>query len=268
MRQQTSRFLVLSVKPFRLGKLPGTTRFSRARDVAFILHKRKSPRNRCLIQDCYGSPPKSAVAIHDSNPKTLTPGNMVVEPGALTEVRMTFMVRLISLCVYVVAILTVHAATMAQDTGLPAVQSSPSSEHPRATNSLAKYAAVRTGNATLPTGAFNGFRQIRSVPDLGAPGSAGNGFNHFPLPFDKYTNWYRPRAASLTQYQRCAPDEFRPRGFGHLFARPCDGFRMEYEPYAISDGMSNYGPAYFSRLPNPQCEHCDDCDDDCEDCKK
>jgi hypothetical protein len=92
------------------------------------------------------------------------------------------------------------------------------------------------------------------VPDLGAPGSAGNGFNHFPLPLDKYTNWYRPRASSLTQYQRCAPDEFRPRGFGNLFARPCDGFRMEYEPYAISDGMSNYGPAYFSRLPNPQCE--------------
>jgi hypothetical protein len=208
------------------------------------------------------------VAIHPGNPKTLTPGHMVVEPGALTEVRMTFMVRLTSLCVYVVAILTVHATTMAQDAGLPAVERSHSSEHPRATNSLAKYAAIRTGNATLPNGAFNGFRQIRAVPDLGAPGSAGNGFNHFPLPLDKYTNWYRPRASSLTQYQRCAPDEFRPRGFGHLFARPCDGFRMEYEPYAISDGMSNYGPAYFSRLPNPQCDDCDHCDEDCEECRK
>ena len=213
-------------------------------------------------------PLNSAAAVQGSNPKTLLPGNTVVDTGAFSEVRMTVMVRLVSFCVYVFAILTVHAATMAQDTGLPPVNGSPTSQHPVATNSLAKYAAVRTGNATLPNGAFNGFRQIRVAPDLGAPGSAGNGFNHFPLPLDKYTNWYRPRAASLTQHQRCAPDEFRPRGFGHLFARPCDGFRMEYEPYAISDGMSNYGPAYFSRLPNPQCDSCDHCDDDCEDCRK
>jgi hypothetical protein len=182
---------------------------------------------------------------------------------------MTFMIRLVSFCVYVFAILTVHAATMAQDAAIAPAEDRLSPQPPQTTNSLAKYSAVRTGNATLPNGAFNGFRQIRAVPNLGAPGSAGNGFNHFPLPLDKYTNWYRPRASSLTQYQRCAPDEFRPRGFGHLFARPCDGFRMEYEPYAISDGMSNYGPAYFSRLPNPQCESCDHCDhDDCEDCRK
>lgn len=233
-----------------------------------IWHKRKSPRNRCLIRGSCGSPSESAAAMQECSPKTLTPDNMVVEFGAFTEVRMTLMVRFASLCVYVVAILTVHAATMAQDAELPAGQSSPSAEHPRVTNSLAKYSAVRTGNATLPTGAFNGFRQIRAVPDLGAPGSAGNGFNHFPLPQDKYTNWYRPRASSLTQHQRCAPDEFRPRGFGHLFARPCDGFRMEYEPYAISDGMSNYGPAYLSRLPNPQCDDCDHCDDECKECRK
>jgi hypothetical protein len=47
---------------------------------------------------------------------------MVVDTGALPEVRMTFMVRLVSLCVYVVAILTVHAATMAQDAALPQVE--------------------------------------------------------------------------------------------------------------------------------------------------
>lgn len=257
----------IRVEHFRLGKSEGTTGFCRPASLANICHNRKSPTNRCFIQCRSALRQKSSADIRAVDPKTLQPGNMVVDSGALSEVRMTYMVRLISFCVYVVAILTVHAATMAQDAGLPATQSPPSSEHPRATNSLAKYAAVRTGNATLPPGAFNGFRQIRTVPDLGAPGSAGNGFNHFPLPLDKYTNWYRPRASSLTQYQRCAPDTFRPRGFGHLFARPCDGFRMEYEPYAISDGMSNYGPAYFSRLPNPQCDDCDHCDDDCEDCK-
>jgi hypothetical protein len=256
------------VKTFRLGKSSGKGRFSASVLTAIICHKRKPLRNRCVIPDTSELPLNSAAAVQRRNPKRLIPGNTVVDTGAFSEVRMTVMVRLISLCVYVVAILTVHAATMAQDTGLPPVSGSPTSQHPVATNSLAKYAAVRTGNATLPNGAFNGFRQIRVTPDLGAPGSAGNGFNHFPLPLDKYTNWYRPRAASLTQYQRCAPDDFRPRGFGHLFARPCDGFRMEYEPYAISDGMSNYGPAYFSRLPNPQCDSCDHCDDDCEDCKK
>ncbi len=141
-------------------------------------------------------------------------------------------------------------------------------------DSLAKFAAKRTGDAKMPVGAFNGFAQIRQVPDLGAPGSSGNGFHHFSLPMDKFTNWYRPRAATLTQYQRCAPDDFRPRGFGHLFARPYDGYRMEYEPYVLSDGMSTYGPAYIARMPDPRCDdhcnHCtdDECEDDCEKCRR
>ena len=120
----------------------------------------------------------------------------------------------------------------------------------------------------MPAGAFNGYAQQRMVPDLGAPGSAGNGFSHFSLPMDKYTNWYRPRAATLTQYQRCAPDSFRPRGMGHLFNRPCDGYRMEYEPYSLSDGMSKYGPSYFARMPDPRCPDCDHNADDCEECEK
>ena len=115
----------------------------------------------------------------------------------------------------------------------------------------------------LPEGAFNGYAQIRSTADLGAPGSAGNGFNHFANPFDRYTTWYRPRAASLTKYQRCEPESFRPRGFGNLFARPCDGYRMEYEPYGLDDAHSKYGPSYFARMPDPRCDDCCHDDDDC-----
>lgn len=135
-------------------------------------------------------------------------------------------------------------------------------------NSLARFTPKRTGDTRMPAGAFNGYAQQRMVPDLGAPGSAGNGFSHFSLPMDKYTNWYRPRAATLTQYQRCAPDSFRPRGMGHLFNRPCDGYRMEYEPYSLRDGMSKYGPSYFARMPDPRCPDCDHNADDCEECEK
>ena len=169
--------------------------------------------------------------------------------------------------VFVFAVLALQLTSEAQESAVPA---DPLPTYPTAAapNSLAKFAAKRTGDARLPNGAFNGFAQNRLIPDLGAPGSSGNGFNHFSLPMDKYTNWYRPRAATLTQYQRCAPDSFRPRGLGHLFARPCDGYRMEYEPYALSDGMSTYGPSYFSRMPDPRCADCDPNADDCEKCEK
>lgn len=130
-------------------------------------------------------------------------------------------------------------------------------------NSLKKFSPIRTGDTMLPEGAFNGYAQIRSTADLGAPGSAGNGFNHFSNPFDRYTTWYRPRAASLTKYQRCEPESFRPRGFGNLFARPCDGYRMEYEPYGLDDAPSKYGPSYFARMPDPRCDDCCHGEDDC-----
>ena len=179
---------------------------------------------------------------------------------------MTLMKRLLSLAVYVIALLALQQTSMAQNPpapGLPDVAASGVISSPQ---SLAKFASKRTGGAAMPAEAFNGFAQFRSTPDLGAPGSGGIGFHHFSLPMDRYTNWYRPRAATLTQYQRCAPDSFRPRGFGHLFARPCDGYRMEYEPYMLSDGKSKYGPAYLSRMPDPRCPHCDHTADDCEDC--
>lgn len=182
------------------------------------------------------------------------------------------MKRLVTLAVYVIAILATQSSSFGQSPPagtiytpqvvtpvFPAVGFVPS------TNSVAKFAAKRTGDAKLPDGAYNGYSHLRSVPDLGAPGSSGAGFSHFPMPMDRYTNWYRPKAATLTQYQRCEPESFRPRGFGNLFARPCDGFRMDYQPYMLSDGMSSYGPAYPARMPDPRCpEHCEK---DCKNCQ-
>lgn len=101
---------------------------------------------------------------------------------------------------------------------------------------------------------FNGFAQYRLSPDLGAPGTGANGHLHFSQRMHNYTHWYRPRAATLNQCQRCLPDPFRPRGFGRLFNRPCDGYRMEYSPYMMSESTSAYGPSYISRKPDPRCK--------------
>jgi hypothetical protein len=196
------------------------------------------------------------------------------------------MTRVASLAVFVIALLALQQSASAQG-GVSSIRSVPPAMSPAgspAANAvtaprgvisplysneaeaaaLAKYSQRRTGEARGALGAFNGFSMLRQRPDLGAPGSAGNGFSHFPQPMDRYTNWYRPRASSLTQYQRCEPDDFRPKGLGHLFARPADGFRMDYEPYAIADGLSSYGPAYPARMPDPRCDCCECCDDDCE----
>jgi len=103
----------------------------------------------------------------------------------------------------------------------------------------------------------NGFDQFRQEPDLGAPGSPGSGFKHFPFSMAMFTEWHRPKAATLTKRQRCAPDPFRPRGFGHLFARQCDSFRMDYNPHVLSEPQSKYGPAYIYNAPDQRCDDCD-----------
>ena len=183
---------------------------------------------------------------------------------------MTSVKRCIPMAVFVIALLigqlSCHAQSQVPQMNGGRVQpnpsSSPSLEPSR--NSLRKFAPIRTGEAEMPEDSFNGYAQIRSTPDLGAPGSAGNGFHHFSMPFDKYTTWYRPRAATLTKHQRCGPDTFRPRGFGHLFARPCDGFRMEYQPYTLGDAPSKYGPSYVARMSDPRCKCCGHCRDECE----
>jgi len=185
-------------------------------------------------------------------------------------VRMTIMKRSVPVSVFVVALLIGQLSCNAQpplpqengDEDVPALRSN--SALIPSKNSLRKFSPIRTGDAVMPKESFNGYAPIRSNPDLGAPGSSGNGFHHFSMPFDKYTTWYRPRAATLTQYERCAPAPFRPRGFGNLFARPGDGYRMEYEPYLLGDAPSKYGPSYFARMPDPRCNDCCHCWDECQ----
>lgn len=117
--------------------------------------------------------------------------------------------------------------------------------------------ATVSSTSSQPGGfAQNGFDQYRRSPDIGSPHSAGFGFKHFALPFQNYTLWHRPKAATLTKCQRCTPELFRPRGTGNLFARPCDSFRMEYTPFMLRQKESQYGPSYILRREDPRCDDC------------
>jgi|GEM_PF-1287089 len=150
----------------------------------------------------------------------------------------------VQLTVYVVAFATGHTACMAKDRSDWVTDITPVS----ATAPLCEVESLE----------FNGFDQYRSIPDVGPPCSSSYGFQHFNWPLHHYTSWYRPRAATLTKCVRCEDDPFRPRGFGHLFARPCDGYRMDYSPFVLCDDDSRYGPSYLARQPDPRCEdHCD-----------
>jgi len=78
----------------------------------------------------------------------------------------------------------------------------------------------------------------------------------FRMPTNQYTGWYRPRAAERDTAVRCQPADFRPRGFGNLFARTPGGRRLDYRPYSLSDWRSPYGPAYYELAPDQRCEGC------------
>ena len=178
------------------------------------------------------------------------------------------------LIVFVFAVLAVQMAADAQER-----QTAPDAAQPAATpqagyvpsrNSLAKFAQKRTGGAAMSPNTFNGYTGQRLSPDYGANGSGGQGFSHFPAPLSRYSNWYRPRALTLQASERCQPDRFRPRGLGTLFAEQRDGYRMDYQPYAVGDGKSEYGPAYFARQQDPRCKS--DClleyeDENCDECR-
>lgn len=146
-----------------------------------------------------------------------------------------------SLAVFVVAILATQVRATADETPVPPEKVSPVSS----TSSCPEEDCVH-----------NGFDQYRRTADIGSPHSAGFGFKHFALPFHNFTTWHRPKAATLTKAQRCAPDDFRPRGYGHLFARPCDSFRMDYKPFVLGGKSSQYGPAYILRSPEHRCDDC------------
>ncbi len=149
------------------------------------------------------------------------------------------------LAVFVIAIITTQARTSAEDaSGVKPEQ-------------LKTVSVSNTSGGMSQPYSENGFDQFRQQPDLGAPGSPGFGFKHFPFKMHMFTTWHRPRAATLTKAQRCAPEKFRPRGYGDLFARPCDSFRMEYTPHVLSDPSSQYGPSYIYRNADQRCDHCD-----------
>lgn len=155
------------------------------------------------------------------------------------------------LAVFVLAILTTQVGVNAQQPNNTSIPPEVPGEY-----------GVHVGDACAPGDGYgsdpnyNGFDQYRRSPDLGGHNSAGFGFKHFALPFQNYTLWHRPKAATLTKYQRCYPEKFRPRGFGNLFARPCDSFRMDYSPHVLRDRDSEYGPSYLLRNPDHRCENC------------
>jgi hypothetical protein len=146
------------------------------------------------------------------------------------------------LAVFVIAIITTQARTNAEDAPVPPEK-------------LTTVSSTSTGACQQCS--ENGFDQYRQQADIGAPGSPGFGFKHFPFKMHMFASWHRPKAATLTRTQRCeADDPFLPRGYGHLFARPCDSFRMEYSPYVLDRPQSQYGPAYIYRTPDERCEDC------------
>lgn len=164
--------------------------------------------------------------------------------------------RVIGCIVYVIAVLAFHQGIQAQDAAgspPPVPEEVPSGFVP-SRNVLQKFAPKRTGDSQLPTGAFNGWLWKRPGTDLGAPGSSGEGFQHFSSPLHRYSMWYLPRASTLNTQQRCEPEDFRPRGYANLFATPADCYRMDYQPYSLGDGMSTYGPAYVRRAGDLRCK--------------
>jgi hypothetical protein len=60
---------------------------------------------------------------------------------------------------------------------------------------------------------------------------------------------------------RCAPEPFRPRGFGNLFADPQVPYRFDYTPYRVGVKQREYGPWYYPVPEDPHCycEHCGCC---------
>ena len=138
--------------------------------------------------------------------------------------------------VFVIAVMTAQASLNAADN----IQAPTPRQYDVVEDVSAPRQAVKTRQVSNTTGQphlhvggnqANGFDQFRREPDLGSGHSPSYGYKHFPNPLHMFGSWYRPRASTLTATQRCVPAAFRPRGFGQLFARPCDSFRMEYSPY-------------------------------------
>ncbi len=90
-------------------------------------------------------------------------------------------------------------------------------------------------------------------PHKGKPWYSSAGYPHYDAPAKWYDIWFRPRAFGLTKKQRCRPDRWDPRGFGHLFNRSDSCYRMDYNRYVVVPTYSEYGPSYYRQLPPEQC---------------
>lgn len=104
--------------------------------------------------------------------------------------------------------------------------------------------------------------EFMTQPEVRAFGPSGdeNGPTapFYAEPMYNYTGWFRPRAVGVTQAERCyAPDTFRPRGLGRLYARRSTGVRMDYQPFSLASWNSVHGPAYYQLAEDPRCPHCD-----------
>lgn len=76
----------------------------------------------------------------------------------------------------------------------------------------------------------------------------------YRMPTYQYTGWYRPRAVERDTAVRCQPTDFRPRGFGNLFARTPSNRRLDYAPYKLANWQTPYGPAYYELPPDQRCQ--------------
>ena len=158
--------------------------------------------------------------------------------------------------VYVVAFSMGYAVTEASDLELEVTRITPAKNS--SNDMWARPAAAQAEVSNSCNSCFAPLPAWQSVPAPGVSGSPAWGHPHFHLPMHHYTSWYRPRAATLTRHERCEQYSYRPRGLAQLFARPRDGYRMEYGPHELCDHRSIYGPAYIARQPDRRCEEqCD-----------
>lgn len=166
--------------------------------------------------------------------------------------------------VFVIAVITAQVSLVADDetqAPVPIKNDSPKDASAPRQALKTRLVSAATAHPDFHQGELdpNGFDQYRREPDLGSGSSPSYGYKHFPHPLNMFGTWYRPRASTLTKAQRCAPEPFRPRGFGNQFARPCDSFRMEYSPYLLKENRTEYGPSYLLRAPDQRCEECGKC---------
>ena len=108
-------------------------------------------------------------------------------------------------------------------------------------------------------GEWIGFQNYRVPPRYESSGRSG-GFHHFDARTVDHGVYYRPFHTSLTPAVRCAPESWGPRGMGNLWNPTCATRRMDYLPYRLRTTETEYGPAYYRRIPEYDCPNgCDAC---------